>query len=66
MEEGEFEFEQECEIACDGSDDCGCAAALCRYGEPLHNHHDGCPACWSEYEPTQLPYDQRKPKQLTM
>lgn len=19
----------------------------CIYGDPLHNHHDGCPSCWS-------------------
>lgn len=22
-----------------------CGAAVCPYGEPLHFHHDGCPAC---------------------
>lgn len=30
----------ECEI---------CASIVCPYGEPLHFHHDGCPAC-AEYE----------------
>lgn len=20
----------------------------CPYNEPLHDHHDGCPACWLE------------------
>lgn len=22
-----------------------CGAAVCPWGEPLHFHHDGCPAC---------------------
>ena len=22
---------------------------FCPHNEPLHNHHDGCPACYSEY-----------------
>lgn len=22
-----------------------CGAIVCPYGEPLHFHHDGCPAC---------------------
>lgn len=59
MEEVECEFRLECEIPCDDEDHLGCGAALCRYGEPLHNHHDGCPSCWREYEPKQLPYEER-------
>mgnify|MGYP000131395158 CR=1 FL=1 len=29
-----------------GSGECStCGAFVCPYGEPLHFHHDGCPAC---------------------
>ena len=24
-----------------------CGARDCPHGEPLHYHHDGCPACWT-------------------
>jgi septal ring factor EnvC (AmiA/AmiB activator) len=28
--------------------ECGtCGMAACPYGEPLHFHHDGCPACYA-------------------
>lgn len=27
----------------------------CPYAEPLHNHHDGCPACDSTYKPDCTP-----------
>lgn len=25
-----------------------CGEIACPHGEPLHFHHDGCPACWDE------------------
>lgn len=25
-----------------------CGSIICRHGEPLHFHHDGCPACASD------------------
>lgn len=25
-----------------------CGEAVCPHGEPLHFHHDGCPACYQE------------------
>lgn len=25
-----------------------CVLIFCYYGEPLHNHHDGCPSCSME------------------
>jgi len=29
-----------------GGDECmECGEIVCPYGEPLHLHHDGCPAC---------------------
>jgi len=30
---------------CPDSDDIEGAMAACPYSEPLHFHHDGCPAC---------------------
>lgn len=30
---------------CDDYECITCGAIMCPYGEPLHNHHDGCPAC---------------------
>jgi len=37
-----------CEI-----DECQiCAVRDCPSREPLHYHHDGCPACWTDYERT--------------
>ena len=30
---------------CPGSECMQCGARDCPYGEPLHYHHDGCPAC---------------------
>ncbi len=35
-------------LACtnDGNDECiACGERDCPHGEPLHYHHDGCPAC---------------------
>jgi hypothetical protein len=32
----------------DGDGECGaCAVRDCPHKEPLHYHHDGCPACWA-------------------
>lgn len=28
----------------------GCGARDCPYGEPLHYHHDGCPACYRAFQ----------------
>lgn len=34
--------------------ECGeCARIICPYHEPLHFHHDGCPACAQEDEDEQ-------------
>ena len=30
---------------CDDPECLTCGVLLCPYGEPLHQHHDGCPAC---------------------
>jgi hypothetical protein len=27
-----------------------CGADYCPYGEPLHWHHDGCPACYDAHK----------------
>ena len=35
-----------CKVNCDDSDHLECAEAICPHDEPLHNHHDGCPACY--------------------
>lgn len=37
-----------CEPACDDEYCAGCAMAECPLGEPLHRHHDGCPAMCNE------------------
>ena len=37
--------EPPCEPRCDREYCAGCAIAECPHGEPLHRHHDGCPAC---------------------
>jgi hypothetical protein len=35
--------------SCTDSECTTCAILLCPFGEPLHYHHDGCPAChWPE------------------
>lgn len=35
---------EDCDI-----DECSiCAERDCPFGEPLHYHHDGCPACYEE------------------
>lgn len=33
--------------ACDDDECLMCGEFMCPYGEPLHLHHDGCPACYS-------------------
>jgi hypothetical protein len=44
-----------CEPRCDEEYCAGCAMAECPHREPLHRHHDGCPACfYSEGAPSQL------------
>lgn len=36
-----------------GDSECStCAAIICPHGEPLHFHHDGCPACARMTTPT--------------
>lgn len=30
---------------CDNWECLSCGVLFCPYGEPLHFHHDGCPAC---------------------
>jgi hypothetical protein len=40
--------EDPCYPPCDDSDHEECAILKCPYHEPLHNHHDGCPACWGD------------------
>jgi hypothetical protein len=42
------ETDKPCTPRCDREYCAGCAMAECPQGEPLHRHHDGCPACWSE------------------
>ncbi len=43
-----------------GNDECTvCGARDCPHGEPLHYHHDSCPACFSEYQNNMTP-DQKK------
>lgn len=37
-----------CEPRCEDEYCAGCAMAECPHGEPLHRHHDGCPACCAE------------------
>lgn len=41
------EIKPECELweDCDDSEHFDCALLKCPHNEPLHNHHDGCPAC---------------------
>jgi hypothetical protein len=34
-----------CDFRCDDEYCGGCAMAECPHAEPLHRHHDGCPAC---------------------
>lgn len=39
---------QACAPPCAEEDCFGCSAAECPHGEPLHRHHDGCPACFRD------------------
>jgi hypothetical protein len=34
-----------CEPICSDEDCAPCAMTECGFREPLHRHHDGCPAC---------------------
>lgn len=37
---------QECMSRPESDGECiVCGSIICPYGEPLHYHHDGCPAC---------------------
>lgn len=40
------ENDSPCEPRCEEEYCAGCAMAECPHKEPLHRHHDGCPACW--------------------
>lgn len=42
------ENDQPCSPPCDEEYCGGCAMAECPHAEPLHRHHDGCPACYVE------------------
>lgn len=35
---------------CPANECCICAVIYCPHGEPLHFHHDGCPACYLEQQ----------------
>lgn len=40
---------------CDEDECMVCGIRDCPYGEPLHYHHDGCPAfCWFDKENTKF------------
>lgn len=41
--------------ACDDAECETCAANDCPSGEPLHYHHDGCPACDGPAPPASVP-----------
>jgi hypothetical protein len=43
------ETDKPCVPPCDGEYCGGCAMVECAYREPLHRHHDGCPACWTPH-----------------
>lgn len=32
-----------------------CSNIVCPFGEPLHFHHDGCPACWLSRQASSVP-----------
>lgn len=36
------------QLSCTESSCYACAQRACPHHEPLHYHHDGCPACWNE------------------
>ncbi len=42
-----------CDPPCDDEYCAGCAMSECAFREPLHRHHDGCPACWTEEQTLQ-------------
>lgn len=44
------ENDKPCNPPCTDEYCAGCAMQECPHGEPLHRHHDGCPACWLEEE----------------
>ena len=33
---------------CDDAECIYCGILICPYSEPLHFHHDGCPACYQD------------------
>jgi hypothetical protein len=33
---------------------CGVIVIMCPHGEPLHFHHDGCPACYADEREREL------------
>ena len=37
-------------ITCPNEECMVCGVRECPNNEPLHYHHDGCPACWQEQE----------------
>ncbi len=39
------ENDKPCEPRCEREYCAGCAMDECPHWEPLHRHHDGCPAC---------------------
>lgn len=45
--EYEIDLTYQCETPdCDGNECLACGQKDCPHGEPLHYHHDGCPACY--------------------
>lgn len=44
--------EGECEV---------CGTIICKYKDPMHFHHDGCPSCWQDETTPDQP-DAAKPK----
>ena len=36
------------DLVCGDPECCICAVLDCPHGEPMHHHHDGCPACTQE------------------
>ena len=46
-----------------GDDECVvCSAKDCPQSDPMHNHHDGCPTCYSEY----LTYKEQQESHTTL
>ncbi len=49
---------EECQKA--GNGECiVCGTRDCPHGEALHYHHDGCPACFSEYQKNMSPLEKK-------